>query len=391
MDDYKPLTVARYAADAARTDRGVEGQSLAFPLLGLVGEAGSLLSELKKKQRDPASYRSHSDAVTEELGDVLWYLAAVARRGGVALSAVAAHLYRRDAQWRGVDDPTLTFEALQPHPIAPGGEPTANFEETLLDLASDVGLLIGDFQAGRLELDHGLLPMRLAAILTRLLRASREAHLTLEVAAIKNTYKIFDRWPEKREYPEAFDADADPDEQLPRRLEIEVYEKRVGDKDYVFQRCNALFIGDRLTDNSLEPDDYRFHDVFHYAFVAVLGWSPVTRALMRLKRKSQPQIDDAEDGARAILIEEGVSTWVFGQAQRLNYFEGVEIGKLPLDLLKQIKQFVAGYEADRLPLWLWEEAILQGYEVFRYLRQHRRGRVILDFETRSLRVEPLAS
>ena len=148
--------------------------------------------------------------------------------------------------------------------------------------------------------------------------------------------------------PQPFDADADPDEQLPRRLEVEVYEKRVGDKDYVFQRCNALFIGDRLTDNSLEQDDYRFHDVFHYAFVAVLGWSPVTRALMRLKRKSQPQIDDAEDGARAILIEEGVSTWVFGQAQRLNYFEGVGIGKLPLDLLKQIKQFVAGYEADRL-------------------------------------------
>jgi len=214
---------------------------------------GSLLSELKKKQRDPASYRSHSDAVTEELGDVLWYLAAVARRGGVALSAIAAHLYGLDVQWRGVDDPTLTLEALQPHPIAPGGEPTANFAETLLDLASDVGLLIRDFQAGRLEVDQALLPTRLAEILTRLLRASREAHLTLEVAAIKKTYKIFDRWPEKREYPEAFDADADadPDEQLPRRLEVEVYEKRVGDKDYVFQRCNALFIGDGLTDNSL--------------------------------------------------------------------------------------------------------------------------------------------
>ena len=81
MDDYAPLTVGDYAQDAARTDRGVEGQSLAFPLLGLAGEVGSLLSELKKKQRDPASYRSHSDAVTEELRDVLWYLAAVARRG----------------------------------------------------------------------------------------------------------------------------------------------------------------------------------------------------------------------------------------------------------------------------------------------------------------------
>ena len=26
----------------------------------------------------------------------------------------------------------------------------------------------------------------------------------------------------------------------------------------VFQRCSGIFIGDRLTDNAVEPDDYRF-------------------------------------------------------------------------------------------------------------------------------------
>ena len=53
----------------------------------------------------------------------------------------------------------------------------------------------------------------------------------------------------------------------------------------IFQRCNGINIGDRLTDNAMNPDDYRFHDVFHYAYVAVLGWSPVICSLFRLKRR----------------------------------------------------------------------------------------------------------
>jgi hypothetical protein len=48
------LSVSRYQALASGTDltarRGV--RKLDFPLLGLFGEIGSLLSELKKKQRD---------------------------------------------------------------------------------------------------------------------------------------------------------------------------------------------------------------------------------------------------------------------------------------------------------------------------------------------------
>lgn len=391
IDGFSLLTVSAYAQEAARTDRGVEGQALTFPLLGLFGEVGSLLSELKKKQRDRASFRSYSEAVAEELGDVLWYLAAVARRGGFSLSTVAAHIRRRDVAWTGVDEPDLTFEALQPHPIPRTGDPTKDFEPTLLTLAAEVGALIADIQSGRAKAGEETLALHLVKVMTRLMTASREAGLTLEAAALKNRHKIFDRWPVERVYPPAFDTEIDPDEQLPRRLVVDLFEKDVGGRQFVFQRCNDLFIGDRLTDNAHEQDDYRFHDVFHFAFVAVLGWSPVIRALLRLKRKSVPRLDEAEDGARAILIEEGVSTWVFGQAARLDYFEGFRPGDLPIDLLKQIRQFVAGYEPQDLPLWLWEDAILQGYAAFRFLKENRQGRVTLDFETRSLRVEALPS
>ena len=125
-------------------------------------------------------------------------------------------------------------------------------------------------------------------------------------------------------------------------------------------------IGDPLTDNRQDDDDYRFHDVFHMAYAAVMGWSPTLRRLLKRKRKSDPWVDETQDGARAVLIEEGVATWIFNHGQRLKFFEG--IGTLDYRMLKTIKEFVRGYEAERCPLWCWEEAILQGYEAFRAMR-----------------------
>ena len=113
------------------------------------------------------------------------------------------------------------------------------------------------------------------------------------------------------------------------------------------------------------------------------------QVILRGARKSDPKIDDAEDGARATLIEEGITTWIFGQAIELDLFANMKRGDLPFDLLKHVRQFVAGYEAERCPLWLWEEAILQGYTAFRFLREHRRGRVRIDINNRQLSIEPL--
>jgi len=214
--------------------------------------------------------------------------------------------------------------------------------------------------------------------------------VTLEAAAVKNRIKILDRWPQERTYPPLLDLDAHPDEQLPRDLHIELFEREVCGQAYVFQRCRGINIGDRLTDNAMMTDDYRYHDVFHYAYVAILGWSPVIRSLFRLKRKSDPKIDEVEDGARAALIEEGVTTWIFGQAMELEFFTNVKCGELPFDLLKHVRRFVSGYEAERCPLWLWEEAILEGYAAFRFLREHRRGRIHIDTANRRLSVEALS-
>lgn len=388
-DVFTPLTMKTYAAQALSTDRRSDNGSLTFPLLGLFGETGSLLSEVKKKQRDRTSYIGYAGAVVEELGDVLWYLTVTASRANLGLNEIAAAL-QSDQPGQSAAD--VAFASLQPAIMAHKGEPSPAFEKTLLDLAGAVGLLLIDHQAGKFVNEPVALGRRLTAVLAALIQAANEAGVTLEAAAVKNLAKIFDRWPGAtgKAYPELLDFEAELAEQLPRDLYVEIFERDVRGRTYVFQRCNGINIGDRLTDNAMTQDDYRFHDVFHYAYVAVLGWSPVIRALFRLKRKSAVKVDEAQDGARAILIEEGVTTWIFSQALNLDLFEIMKPGELPFDLLKHIRQFVTGYETEHTPLWLWEEAILQGYEAFRFLRQHRRGRLHIDALNRRLRIETLS-
>ncbi|BCH34817.1 pyrophosphatase [Mesorhizobium sp. L-8-10] len=384
---FSPLSVDGYAAEALKSDRRAGDGTMTFPLLGLFGEAGSLLSEVKKKQRDRISFVGYAAAVVEELGDVLWYLTAVASRGGIALDDIVRHSAPTGGPAEAAA-PTL-LSSLQPEIMPHRGEPTAAFERTLLKLAGAIGVLVAEFEEGRFDQDKQSLKQRLATVMEGLVQAANEAGVTLEAAAVKNLAKIRDRWPGDPVYPDLLDAGALLEEQLHRDLRVEIFEREVRDRTYVFQRCNGINIGDRLTDNAMTADDYRFHDVFHYAYVAVLGWSPVIRALFRLKRKSAAKVDEAQDGARAILIEEGITTWIFGQAVNLDLFAGMNRGDLPFDLMKHIRQFVAGYEPEQTPLWLWEEAILQGYEAFRYLRQHRRGVLHIDAGQRRLSIEAL--
>ena len=168
-------------------------------------------------------------------------------------------------------------------------------------------------------------------------------------------------------------------------------------KDYLYisrsKSCNespgkaicsgmAYSSGMRFRTNISEPDGYRFHDVFHLAHAAVLHWSPTFRALIKQKRKSDPHVDSTQDSGRAIVIEEGLTAWIFSRAKELEFFDGQD--NVSFDLLKTIQQFVRGYEVEQCPLKLWEQAILQGYEVFRQLRDNQGGIVVGDREARSI-------
>ncbi len=378
------MLIRAYEAGALGTDQSADGGSVEFPLLGLFGEVGSLLSEVKKKQRDKVSYLGYEAAVEEELGDVLWYLTVFASRLGLSLAEIAARTINA-----AEDNPDLSFALVQPRLSKVDNAPTPEFEKTLLKLAGTVGSLVSGIESDTLQKNRSALLSLLTDVFQTLVRAADEASVSLEAAALRNLNKTAARWPAIRAYPRPLDEDCDLAERLPRDLSVDIFEREVAGSVFVFQRCNGVNIGDRLTDNVRTADDYRFHDVFHYAYAAVLTWSPVTRALFRLKRKSVPALDEGEDGARAILTEEGVAAWIFGFAKQLDFFSGMQPGNLSLDMLKGVHQFVRPYEVSVAPLWLWEEAILAGYGAFRFLKRNRRARLHLDMESRKLHWEEL--
>lgn len=221
---------------------------------------------------------------------------------------------------------------------------------------------------------------KLALFAGRYLDTLQAASVSLTSIVRANLEKVEGRFmmPDPASLP-TFDERYSDDERIPDAFEIVIRERRSG------QSClqwNGVVIGDPLTDNIGDPDGYRFHDVFHFAHAAILHWSPTFRALIRHKRKSTPEIDEAQDGGRAIVVEEGLSAWVFSRAKQLNFFEGQDT--VSFDLLKGIRQFVNGYEVEQCPLKLWEDAILQGYSVFRQIRSANGGVVIGDRRARRI-------
>lgn len=381
------LTLNAYQKAAHKTDKLFKSdRGLSFPLLGIFGEAGSILSEVKKKQRDRTAYTGYQKTVIEEFGDTLWYLNAIACRSNISLAYIGHNIDRAVEDWQFSAPEDLKFVDLQKSVGIKASEPSSQFERRLLKLASEVGLLVVDFQAGRLEDNQASIVGRLVAILRCLRDSAQEAGLSLADAAAENLRKSYDRWPQEKRYPALLDADFPEHEQLPRKFSLTLVENGEPGKKQVTPYYEGNPLGDKLTDNRMEDDDYRFHDAFHMAFAAKLGWSPNLRRLLKRKRKSIAKIDEVEDGARAVLIEEGVSTWVFNHAQRLNLFEGMPV--LDYGLLKMVREFVDGYEVASMPLWLWEEAILSGYDVFRQLQANRGGVVTADLENRTLAYSP---
>lgn len=391
-DADEPLGLNEYQTFTSRTDRndrpGHEGIGLV--MLGLYGEIGSLLSALKKKQRDKEAFQSYHDEVIEELGDALWYFANAALRAGLSLEQIARRVSRSIGDWdyAGRSGDARTFMDLQQEQSTFEGPLAGDIvEKRLLALAGKVGHLLENWSSGAISENRDLMSADLVEIFRALLMAADGAQVSLDQAARRNAAKTLGRWPDEEKWGELFDETFPEYEQLPRLMRVEFIERDVGGRRHVVMRYNGVNLGSPLTDNRHEEDDYRYHDVFHLAFAGILGWSPTLRALLRLKRKSDPKIDENEDGARANIIEEGISTWIFNHGLRHNAFAHVE--SLDYGLLKAVHELVRGYEVERRPLWQWERAILEGFRVFRQLTEHRNGLVTIDLEQRSINFERL--
>jgi NTP pyrophosphatase (non-canonical NTP hydrolase) len=282
LDEYQRATEA--------TDVRPDPQDPALPLLGLAGEVGSLVTEYKKKLRGGESYTGFDLEVSEDLGDLLWYTATLARTLGLSLNEIA----------------------------------TANLAKT----ASMWGLEL----------------------------------------------------PPPRQY----DTGYPKEQQLPRQFTIRfmTVEGKDGQPRVKIYRGTEP-AGDAIDDNSYEEDHYRFHDAFHLSYAAVLGWSPVFRWMLKAKRKEDPTVDRVEDGARAIALEEGLTAFVFSEAAQRGFFMGAD--RVDWDLLKTVRRMTANLEVGDQPPNAWSRAILEGYDVWRQLRENGGGVVQGDLDERSIR------
>ena len=261
------------------------------PFLGIIGEIGSVVSQLKIKLRVGDSYVAYKKKLGEELGDVMWYISTIATQNDLTLEGIAARNLDK------IKDRFLTDE-------------TENF---------------ADFDQS---------------------------------------------FPEHEKFPDEFE------------IQFISYEEGGKKKLKIIDRRTDEMIGDPLTDNTYEEDGYRFHDIFHYGYLAVLGWSPVLRKLLKLKRKSNPTVDENEDGARSQITEELISLYIYHHAldhNLMQYGTSVDSG-----LIKQVQNLVKNTEVKECSGKQWEKAILNSYEIFNKLRKNDGGRVMVSRKNRAL-------
>jgi NTP pyrophosphatase (non-canonical NTP hydrolase) len=312
-----------YQRDAAKTSTlRLEGPAGAIaPMLGLASETGSILNSYKKYLRDGISLTANIDQLREEIGDLLWYASAISTACGISLDDIAQENLRRTKDRYLSDQDEGQIKAL---PLF-----DANFPET--------------------ERFPRKLVVAFSETVTN--KGKRQARIRLVSAE-----------------PNAF-----PDG------------RRVGEsgKETGFTLDEPL--GDPLDDNTRTADAYRYHDAIHLGFLAVLGWSPNTRSLLKLKRKSDEEVDNNEDGARAIFAEEGLAAVLSRLAvRRSNFLKEASVDNEVIELAKAAS---FDLEVEVLPGWLWRRAIVQGFTAYHQLAANGGGFLTVDLEARQLRYD----
>jgi|TARA_R110000782_G_scaffold52453_1_gene112473 NTP pyrophosphatase (non-canonical NTP hydrolase) len=83
---YRDMTLSSYQRAAAGTAIYPTQHAITYPALGLAGEAGEVANKVKKIIRDGKMDKS---AIAAEIGDCLWYIAALCRDLGIDMGDVA--------------------------------------------------------------------------------------------------------------------------------------------------------------------------------------------------------------------------------------------------------------------------------------------------------------
>ena len=371
MEEYN-IDFDSYQKHVKTTDKAVDEYVLIY---GLVGEVGEILTVFKKHKLN--KYPNFKHELEDELGDALWYLFAIASKHDLSMGKVIAKNKRQPF----TEEKEIKFYNYQQH--AKKTDKKQNNEDVLIyDLVGKVSKILTAFKKHKLNsypnFKHKL-EARLWGVLRCLSAIASKHDLSMSKVAIKNKNKSQSLFGNSKNQPYDFDETYPEHEKLLRNLEIEF----IVDNDMVRMQMGDCFIGDPITDNSYYKDYYRYHDAFHLAYAAVLGWSPVVRKMLKRKRKSNNETDKVEDGARAAIIEEAVSILVFRDAEDRDYYKDKN-RNINSRTMKMIMSLVKGLEVEICTANDWTKAILLGYEMYNNLKENNGGKLSVDLEKRKI-------
>lgn len=425
------MNVAEYNRFVQQTDLA---EDLDVALYGIAGEFGSVVSAIKRHLiTDDPNWNAPNNEIIEELGDLMWYCFAFSQcfASGRPLNFLARDIANLKKEIDGnsnraerignVLDPDKRETFLEKASSFPSRAREIQFDDyqkvAFLTARTEGKTLVEVCLAVLSQLCGELFRLKLPDIELTLNKTLPDrpvedvlGEIAWHIAAIASVYavslnqiveenvrKVSLRYGRGEPTP-LYDNDENllEQEKLPRRLEV-CFVSAPGKRLQMYS--NGKQLGDPLTDNARDEDGYRFHDVLHLAFAAKLGWSPLLRKLLSRKRKSKPQIDEVEDGARARIMEEALINAIHvegvRQARVRPQSESSDDTRLfaarseiSFDLLKLIQNFVRENEVAKSQYWEWEDAIYEGFDIFHKLREEGQGTVTLDLKERSISFRP---
>ena len=289
FDDYQ-----KKAATTVQSYNSKDQENYFLGYLGLAGEAGSVLTTLKKLVRDGNGFGGFKDSLKEELGDVLWYISAIASHNDIKLEDIA------------------NFNILK---------------------------TIDRFQ-----------------------------EITLE-----GVPRFDSQYLEK--FPDTFIVKFIEEINSNDLIQVRMMWKRESELEFTS-------LGDPLTDNSKFKNNYRYHDVFHLGHIAFLGWSPVMRDLMGLKRKSDESVFECEDKGRTQVAEEAITLFIYNYAKSNKMLKNSD--RIDTDIINTVKQLVTDLEVSIVRGYQWEVTIIESYKVFHQLIENNGGVIKVSPKERTL-------
>ena len=399
---------------------------------GLIGEFGSVASTFKKHllHQDKLELTPYSiQKIGEELGDFLWYLVALSNHyrfdlGKDVLAGGLSKLPDRFQQEQ-TEETHIRLEDLD-------ARVKKIFKKDLAKKKSRIAKDFDTYQqvAAQTQLSKDTVQMtkvcisEISRFVARLTRNSLEKKthrelykigpvqtlsciqdimwsvsiiaeiqgLSLGALAQRNVEKTREIYPKREVRSKLTTADTEfpPHEQFPEKFNMQIVDLG-GSKSRMY--WNGRPLGNDVNDNSYVIDGYRFHDVLHLTFVAHLGWSPVIRGFLRRKRKSHPEIDEIEDGARAQLVDELVINMMHTEAVRLKkarWQPGEEASLFPedehfsSDFGSALRHLVRDLEVKEIKHWEWEKAAHKAFAIYEKLRKCQEGTLTIDRKSGSI-------